>query len=298
MKAAAFCPAHVTGFFKADRRGPGPEENGSLGAGFSIRDGVRTTVRAEPAPGNAVGITTSGYKPVDTALSEFVARDILGRCPGGYDVRVHHEIAVPVGYGLGSSGAAALSLAIALDEALGLGLGREGAGRAAHRAEVLCRTGLGDVIAAYHGGFEIRTRGGPPGVGALKSVPLDSGVTLIGFSPVSTRRFIDRGMDSINGLGGRMVDRLARTWDVRDFQEMSVEFARRINVMTPRMESVAGELRRRGVDCGVALFGETIFALTDSRREIDSLDVRGRYGDAILLRSRVDNAGARLEGGR
>ena len=55
-----------------------------------------------------------------------------------------------------------------------------------------------------------------------------------------------------------MVDRLIRTRDRADFQDMSMEFARHINVMTPRMESVADELRRNGIGCGVALFGETI----------------------------------------
>ena len=296
MKTVAFCPAHITGFFKAavDGCDAEPDRAGTLGAGFSIQDGVTTTVRVEPAPAPEFVITTGGYRSGDTGVSEFVARALLERCRRGYRAFIHHEISVPVGYGLGSSGAAALSLAFALNKALGLNLPREDVGRVAHGAEVRCRTGLGDVIASYHGGFEIRTRAGAPGVGALEKTVLDSRVVLICFSPISTRRFITEKLEAINGLGGRMVDRLIRTRDRADFQDMSMEFARHINVMTPRMESVADELRRNGIGCGVALFGETIFALVDSETEQKVLDVLRGYGDAIIIRSGVDNSGARL----
>ena len=41
--ASAFCPAHITGFFKAELEGKDPNYLGSLGAGFSIQKGVKTT---------------------------------------------------------------------------------------------------------------------------------------------------------------------------------------------------------------------------------------------------------------
>jgi len=45
MRGMAFCPAHVTGFFKAELDEKNNiEEIGSLGAGFSIEKGVKTTV--------------------------------------------------------------------------------------------------------------------------------------------------------------------------------------------------------------------------------------------------------------
>ncbi len=40
MRGLAFCPAHITGFFKAELEQLEPEKMGSLGAGFSIKDGV------------------------------------------------------------------------------------------------------------------------------------------------------------------------------------------------------------------------------------------------------------------
>ena len=39
-----FCPAHITGFFKAELDKEDSKQLGSLGAGFSIQKGVKTTV--------------------------------------------------------------------------------------------------------------------------------------------------------------------------------------------------------------------------------------------------------------
>ena len=44
MRAKAFSPAHITGFFKAELEEKESNQLGSLGAGFSIQKGVRTTV--------------------------------------------------------------------------------------------------------------------------------------------------------------------------------------------------------------------------------------------------------------
>ena len=292
MKATAFCPAHITGFFKAEIGGS-DAESGSQGAGFAIRDGVTTTADAAPSPAPSLRVTTSGYSPADTGVSEYVAAEFQRRSPGN-DIRVHHEIAVPVGYGLGCSGAAALSLAVALNRALGLNLPAEEVGGIAHGAEVRCMTGLGDVIASYHGGFEIRTRAGAPGTGKLEKIELDSRVVIACFSPISTRGFITEKLESINGLGGRMVERLIRTRDRNDFQDMSVEFSRHINVMTPRMESAVGKLHRAGIRCGVALFGETVFALVAPDEEEHAAQILRRCGGCTVIRTSVDNAGARL----
>jgi len=303
---AAFCPAHVTGFFKAEAGdgAAGEDGSGSLGAGFSIARGVRTRVSgarieegaaaAAEGGGEGVSISTAGYAPGDTAVSREVAaefeRAVGAEGGGGGGARlsadIRHEIGVPVGYGLGCSSAAALSLALALNEALGCGMPAEQAGRIAHRAEIRCRTGLGDVLAAYHGGFEVRVRAGAPGVGRVARAGGRCGASggrgnggggnsgegaaaVIGcFSPVSTRRFITERLSGINGLGGVMVERMAGAGgDLGMFQDMSMEFALHIGVVTPRMAAAAAGLRGAGIGCGVALFGETVFALPSGEAE-------------------------------
>jgi len=292
VKAKAFCPAHITGFFKVEKNSES-QAMGSLGAGFSIMEGVTTLVQARPAVKPGYDIRVTGYGTDDTRLSEHVISEFFKLANGSFYVSVLHDIAVPVGYGLGSSSAAALSLSIALNDALGLELDSIAAARIAHEAEICCRTGLGDVIAAYHGGFEIRTRAGPPGTGSLEKISLDSSVIMICWSPISTRQFIAKRLDSINGLGERMVGRLLKSRDIGDFQDMSLEFSRHVSIMTPRMEAAAYDLERAGIRCGVALFGETVFALVSSKKEAAVRSIlAGRGG--IVIKTKIDNAGARL----
>jgi len=158
MEAMAFCPAHVTGFFKAhleENQGV-TEEFGSTGAGFSIKKGVTTKITISPRTNQKrkFRISTKGFQSDKTDVSEFVLNEYLKL--GNFDdffFDIEHKISIPVGYGLGSSGAVALSLSYALDQVLEVKLDKIEIGKIAHIAEINCKTGLGDVLASYHGGF-------------------------------------------------------------------------------------------------------------------------------------------------
>lgn len=298
MKGVAFCPAHVTGFFKAEigKNDSSPELSGSLGAGFSLVDGVTTSVQVTPSDSSSVDISISGHQPDNTMVSEFVVNEFLKKIDNkNFHLKINHIVSIPVGYGLGCSGAVALSLAMALNDAFDAKLTREEVGQLAHKAEVICKTGLGDVLASYHGGFEIRTKPGAPGIGSLKKINSDSKVIMICFAPISTKKFIEEKIEMINGLGGKMVNKLLETNDSNDFQDMSVEFAKYVQVMTPRMERVISDLQSNGIKCGVALFGETIFSIIPAELESKVLQVLSKYPDGIIINSKIDNTGARLQ---
>ncbi len=299
MRGEAFCPAHVTGFFKAEIEDRiKPEYIGSLGAGFSIQEGVSTSVRVRPKTnknGSNFQITIAGYKPDNTQVSEFVITEFLDLINEEYFIEVHHDISIPVGYGLGCSGAVALSLAIALNQALSTKLTRIQVGHIAHNAEIKCQTGLGDVLGAYHGGFEIRTKAGAPGIGTVQKMDTDSSnVIMICFSPISTKQFLNERMSSINGLGGKMVKKLVESKNCNEFQDMSLKFANYVNVITPRMKKVINEFHENGIKCGVALFGETVFSLIPTHMENKVIHILKKYQDGIIIKSKIDNVGARL----
>ncbi len=156
MEATAFCPAHVTGFFKAhlDDNQNNLENLGSMGAGFSIKQGVTTRVKIESKNNQKSNfkITTKGYQSDKTDISEFVLNEFLklGKFSNKF-FNIEHDISIPVGYGLGSSAAVALSLSFALDQALETKLDKITIGKIAHNAELNCKTGLGDVLASFHG---------------------------------------------------------------------------------------------------------------------------------------------------
>ena len=296
MRACAFCPAHITGFFKAImiKAGGSALEAGSVGAGFSISQGVRTSVDVKPSIHKKTGIKISGYNPDDTIVSECVIAKYEKIIQENMEINVHHEINVPVGYGLGCSAAVALSLSLALNAALGTNFTRKKAAQIAHTAEIECNTGLGDVLGALDGGFEIRTSAGAPGIGTVSRTDSNQSVILVCLAPMSTKKFMTENIEKINGLGGKMVDELHVSHSDEKFQEMSVCFARYINVITPRMQKVMEMLESYGIKYGVALFGETIFTLVDKQQANHVLEILRPY-ERYIQSSSIDNIGARLE---
>jgi len=301
MKATAFCPAHITGFFKAyleNNNQTNPEELGSMGAGFSIREGVTTHVDILPKvnQNSNFRITTTGYQSDKTDVSEYVLNEFLKL--GNFEnifFSIQHEITIPVGYGLGSSSAVALSLSYALDHVLKTKLDQITIGKIAHNAEINCKTGLGDVLASYHGGFEIRVKPGAPGIGKVEKINMgDISIIMICFSPISTNKFIKERLSQINGLGGKMVNRLLESKNYEHFQDMSLEFAKYVQVMTLRMENLIQELSSNGIKCGVALFGETVFTMIPKEKEKQVLQILEKYPEGIIIRSKLDDHGARV----
>jgi pantoate kinase len=300
MEATAFCPAHITGFFKAhlDDDQDNLENLGSMGAGFSIKQGVTTKIKIKTIDNQSSNfkITTHGYQSDKIDVSQYVLNEFLKL--GNFSDKffeIEHDISIPVGYGLGSSGAVALSLSFALDQALDTKLEKTMIGQIAHNAEVSCKTGLGDVLASYHGGFEIRIKPGAPGIGHVEKITTGKiSVIMICFSPISTNKFIKERLSQINGLGGKMVNQLLETKDYCHFQDMSLEFAKYVDVMTPRMQKIVDELSDNDIKCGIALFGETIFSMVPQNNESKVLKILQKYSDGIIIKSELDDIGARV----
>ena len=297
MMATAFCPAHITGFFKAELDKEDSKQLGSLGAGFSIQKGVKTTVTVRDKTKHDISdftIKVNGFESGDMRVSELVLNRFSVK---GKFIDVTHDIDVPVGYGFGCSAAVALSLSIALNDALDCKLTKIQVAQIAHNIEIECRTGLGDVLASYHGGFEIRVKPGAPGVGQVKKIDLSEkrDVIIICFNPISTKKFLKEKISSINGLGGKMVKKLIESNDTEEFQDMSIKFAKYVNVVTPKMNQVINLLHKNGIKCGVALFGETVFSLVtkDEKNKVKAL--LKQFDDGLIITSKIDNSGARLQ---
>ncbi|MFQ6025150.1 MAG: pantoate kinase [Nitrosopumilaceae archaeon] len=293
MKGQAFCPGHVTGFFKAEIEREKPEYQGSMGAGFSIKEGVTTRVEIIRSDKCDFKIEVNGYRADNTLVSEFVIKEFLKLVKNNFFIDVVHEISVPVGYGLGSSGAVALSLSLALNQAMNLGLSKTKVGLIAHNAEIQCKTGLGDVLSSFYGGFEIRTKQGAPGIGKLQKINSNRSAIIICFSPISTKKFMNEKMDAINGLGEKMVNKLMESKSNSEFLDMSLEFAEYAQMITQKMYAVIHDLHRIGIKCGVALFGETVFTLVSKSMEAKVLRILRKH-DGIVLSSEIDNIGARV----
>jgi pantoate kinase len=293
MQAVAFAPGHITGFFKAEVEQARPELKGSIGAGFSIKEGVTTKVKVTSSDKPGFKIIVTGYKSDNTQVSDYVAKEFLKIAKKNYFLDIVHDSTIPVGYGLGSSGAVALSLAFALNKALDTNLSRTQVGQIAHNAEIHCKTGLGTVLSSYHGGFEIRTKHGAPGIGSLRKIHSDYNAIVICFSPISTKKIIGTELSKINGLGGKMVSRLLKTRDQMEFLDMSLEFAKYVDVITPIMQQVIDDLNKHRFKCGVAMFGETVFTLVPKSEKSQVLQILEKY-NGIIIKTEIDKSGVRV----
>lgn len=304
--ARAFSPGHVTGFFeipKTPRESPShPKYMGSKGAGFSIDRGISTTVRVffdgEKKAGSRIWMNGRAAGRGDAEVSQWVVDWYAKKyAEKPFFARVEHEIDIPVGFGLGSSGAAALSLSYALNAALGTGRSSEEAAQVAHEAEIACGTGLGTVIAEYAGGLEMRTGAGAPGIGTVERI-ISPGqaegykAVILCMSPISTRAFLANRMDVINGLGGRMLERLAGTRSVDDFMQMSHQFADTLGLTEGRCRAPARELAAAGFECSVALFGETVFTIVPRARAIEAAAILQKFEGRLIVCD-IDCMGAR-----
>jgi pantoate kinase len=296
-RATAFSPGHITGFFQICDKPEDPLLRGSRGAGFSIDKGVYTRVEAEPAERNHVTIKADGETTHTYNVSENVIKRVLSDLDQPYSVKVEHKTELLIGAGMGSSGAGALSLSLALNEALGRGYTRVGGSRYAHLAEIECKTGLGTVTACCIGGFGVLVKPGAPGIGEgikFKHGPLAAVCVSLGPLPTEKALSNQDTRRRVNTLGGRYVERLRKDGSLEVFRELSRRFAEHVGLITPRMREILGELDDKGVPCSMAMFGETLFCLVESREAEDVIDLLKSNPVGGLLVAGIDERGARI----
>ncbi|MGI0036736.1 MAG: pantoate kinase [Nitrososphaera sp.] len=293
--AKAFSPGHITGFFDIP---PSTDDHflnrGSRGAGFSVDRGITTSVQIYESARPSCQISLNGVRSLDADVSMWVLEKYSELADKPYFAKVDHEVGIPIGYGLGSSGAAALSLSYALNRALGLGLSKSRAAQIAHQADITCKTGLGTVIAEYVGGFEMRTGVGAPGVGEITTMDIhDHSAVVLCLSPISTKAFLTNRMGEINGLGGKMLEKLSVTRNVEDFLRMSREFAETIGLTKGICKAPIDALRAKGFDSSVAMFGETVFTLVPRTRAKEARDALRGFGGTVFTCG-INSGGARV----
>jgi pantoate kinase len=293
MRGSAFSPGHITGFVQFPILQKDPLLNGSLGAGFSISYGVRTKINVERSDSKNCSIYING-KSDDAEVSKYVVDEYRALLNKNYNVKVEHESEIPIGYGLGSSGAAALSLSYAFNEALGKPLSNIEAAQVAHKADFVCKCGVGTVIAEFNGGFEMRLSPGAPGIGVIENIPVhDRKAVLFCVAPVSTKEFLTNKIQLINGLGGKMLSKLITSKSIDDFMMLSLEFARSIGFMSHKCNNIVDDLLANGYTSSTAMFGETIFSLVKNDDVEEVRKILDKYDGKTLICD-IDNNGARL----
>lgn len=304
--ARAFSPAGISSFFEIcdrDKRGhliENPLRIGAHGGGFVISKGVHAKVEVKEAEANRISVYINGKFAPEAKTSETVVKKILSRVEGAYEVRVEHDVEVPIGAGYGASGAGALAVGLALNEALGLRLTYNEVGKIAHVAEVECKTGLGTVAPLMLGGAVLTVKSGGPGFCLIDRIPLKPNYRIISgyFGPIATKTVLasPRVMGRVNRFGRRTLNQILEDTSIQNFMASCKKFAAEVGLMSSRVRRLIDAMEKAGaIGATQNMVGEAAHALVDEERVEKVVEAVGRLmsSEKIYI-AKIDLAGARL----
>ncbi|HIH00789.1 TPA: GHMP kinase [Thermoplasmata archaeon] len=248
--------------------------------------GAISDVSVEQASEGAVEVSING-EPREAE----VTRSAVECLTAGRHLRVTVETALelPESQGFGMSAAGALSTSVALANLLGID--RQKAFEAAHRAELDCGAGLGDVPALHRAGITIRDIPGLPPVGRVQRIEEEPDVLLATVGPpMKTSQILDdaESVARINRSGGRKVDRLLAEPTLSNLMRLSSEFAVETGLAQGRVLEAVRASERAG-KTSMVMLGNSVFAIG---RTEELTSILRDFGE--VRHCGVDNVGPRL----
>jgi pantoate kinase len=288
MKATAFAPGHISGFFEPiyDQD---LSRTGSRGAGINISLGAFSEVQAESSAKQDFEIYVNNRKS-NAPVIKLALKHMLRDNP----IRVVAKISLdlPVGQGFGMSAAGALSTTYALANVTDAS--KNDAMKASHFAEVQLKTGLGDVMASCFGGVEIRKSAGLPPWGIIEHIPGKYNLVLciIG-KKLDTKKILSDPLRSskIADYGKYCTKKLLENPSVENLFSLSQTFTKKTGLADKRVIEAINTANQFGM-ASMCMLGNSIFA-TGKTNEL--CKVLSSFGKVYVCS--VDEGGARvLEG--
>jgi pantoate kinase len=280
----AFCPGHISGYFRRVE-GESVATTGSIGAGIVISEGVMATVRTADSTSVSVNRKDGSGNLIHSSPASPPLEYILEKL--GVTVSVTTECHLPIGAGFGLSAAALLATLSAVNRSSRLGLTPHDIAALAHEAEVVHRTGLGDVAACQSGGRVVRSG---PGIDAAitRSFDLPEPLYAVSFGPISTPSV----------LGSReQMERVTAAFPLRppedavDFFRISRRFAEKSGLLTREAAAVIRRCADNTIPASMTMLGNGVFAYGHKARDI--LSASGEVYAFTVARE-----GARVVGAR
>ena len=277
FSAKAYAPGHITGFFQIHEH-EDPHHKGSTGCGLVLNGGVTTEVKVGESV-KETEIFLNGKK-VEGKTTRTVL-DLITELP----VRVKSWAEIPVGCGFGASGAGALGAAYALNRALSLNHTAKDLTEYAHVAEVVNRSGLGDIAAQSNGGVVIRLRPGGPFFGSVDRIPApEARVFCIVLGEISTATVLsdETTASKINAAGRAAMTQLLEKPTLENFMLRAKDFASKTGLLSDRAKDVIEAVE--AANCGYAsqaMLGDTIFAVYPEGQEFELYETLEEFGEVL-----------------
>ncbi|AKB77533.1 Pantoate kinase, archaeal [Methanosarcina horonobensis HB-1 = JCM 15518] len=274
--AKAYAPGHITGFFQIHEHND-PRRKGSTGCGIVLNGGVTTEVKVGKSV-ERTEIFLNGKK-VEGKTTRTVV-EMMADVP----VRVKSWAEIPVGCGFGASGAGALGTAYALNRALSLNKTVKDLTEYAHVAEVINRSGLGDIAAQSNGGVVIRLQPGGPEFGNIDRIPApEARVFCIVLGEISTDSILadEATAGRINAAGKTAMSELLKKPTLETFMHQAKDFASRTGLMSNMAQDVIEAAHASGGLASQAMLGDTVFAIAPYSQEFPLYEALQEFGQVL-----------------
>lgn len=269
--------SHLTGIFEIRDDSNDLLRKGSRGAGLSINRGVITTAKVTSDP--YFRIFFDGKEiPVTEAVVTNQVIELLLTEKEKVNLRIEHTFQVPLSSGYGASAAGAIGTAYAINDLLELGLTELELFQIAHKAEILAKSGLGDVIGLYQGGSEIRLREGAPGFGETMSFDNLNGWKVatvhLGTLPTSEVLSNQHKRNSVNKAGSEVISELILSPSFSNFVKQSAVFTAKAKLWSKKLHDCIRNLPKSVVGTQIML-GEAFFIFYHEPGDLEDINIPG-----------------------
>lgn len=250
----AFAPANISLLFGVVAAST-PARTGSKGVGFTLDEGVEVSVSE-----NDVHIIRYNGTHIDLPTVSMV---VDGLSPKPMAIEITSPL--PLGSGFGMSAAATLAAAYAVNKLLHLGHTAQALATMAHTAEVTNKTGLGDVINEYYGGFFVKfeTSANFHAV-RIPVKPIDVYCRSWGKLLTSDILSDEPRIIALNKEAGRALLRVRNLLDSQAtvsfgaITDIANEFTENSGLLTSGVKSMIGRIKRQGGHASMILLGDAI----------------------------------------
>ncbi|MCC6023050.1 MAG: hypothetical protein LM560_08100 [Desulfurococcaceae archaeon] len=218
-------PLHITGFWYVVES-YNPVFTGSLGAGITL---------------DPPAIAEEGNYNCDLVINDecvvspvIITARKLAQVSSDSGVSLRSKAMLGNGYGLSAASVLAY-LIIKTDYTLNK------ASITAHVAEVLNKTGYGDVIAEFYGGgLVLRTQPGPPGIGSVDIIPVSKSlkVVTVVLGNLTTTEMMLRYGRKINEVGKSVYRRFLENTTIESFVELAHEFSLSVGMLSKDLDDL------------------------------------------------------------
>lgn len=260
MKAVAFCPGHITGFF-TPKQHDNALQCGSQGAGICIDKGAVATVTAVEGKRHITATVNGLPAPVTESALNILLQD------RELEVTAEVELQLPCGAGFGTSAAGSISATMALCDILSINT--DLAINASHLAEIKHNTGLGDVPALSRSGITFRVREGVVPYGKIVRIPGSPKITACVLDDsLNTAEILTNSSfnERISLVGEYCIAEMKRNPTLDNLMTLSKKFMLESNLASDAVKNALMALRE--IPSSMIMLGNSVFAIGDGAEEI------------------------------